>query len=111
MPSPFPGMNPYLEHSTFWSSFHTRLMVAIAEVVAPQLSSQYYVEVEFRTYQSDEDEEELLIGIPDAIVFARQDDVLIAEPPMIESVSTATQLRSEQVSRVRRRSLYGTIHF
>ncbi|WP_071818210.1 DUF4058 family protein [Crocosphaera subtropica] len=26
--SPFPGMNPYLEASTFWSAFHSRLIVA-----------------------------------------------------------------------------------
>ncbi len=41
----FPGMDPYLEYSAFWSSFHTRLMVAIAEGLEPQLESQYYVEV------------------------------------------------------------------
>jgi hypothetical protein len=35
MRSPFPGMNPYLEQPAFWSSFHTRLMVAIADTVAP----------------------------------------------------------------------------
>jgi len=98
MPSPFPGMNPYLEYPAFWSSFHTRLIVAIADVVAPQLSSQYYVEVESRTYQSDESEEELLIGIPDAIVFARQEDALTTESPIIESASTATQIRPEQVT-------------
>ena len=98
MPSPFPGMNPYLEYPAFWSSFHTRLMVAIADVVAPQLSSQYYVEVESRTYQSDEGEEELLIGIPDAIVFAGQDDGLSPKSSSLEGVSTATQLRPEKVT-------------
>ncbi|PZV05294.1 MAG: hypothetical protein DCF22_24785 [Leptolyngbya sp.] len=98
MPSPFPGMNPYLEYPAFWSSFHTRLMVAIADVVAPQLSSQYYVEVESRTYQSDEGEEELLIGIPDAVVFAGQGDLLSTESSGLESSSIATQLRPEKVT-------------
>ncbi len=46
MSSVFPGMDPYLEYPAFWSSFHTRLMVAIAESLEPQLGSQYYVEVE-----------------------------------------------------------------
>ena len=31
MPSPFPGMNPYLEHPDRWSTVHNRLMVAIAD--------------------------------------------------------------------------------
>ncbi|WP_325052262.1 DUF4058 family protein [Dulcicalothrix desertica] len=52
MPSPFPGMDPYLEQPTFWSSFHSRLIVAIADAIEPQLSSEYYVEVETRTYQT-----------------------------------------------------------
>ncbi|BAU14875.1 hypothetical protein LEP3755_54300 [Leptolyngbya sp. NIES-3755] len=71
MPSPFPGMDPYLEYPAFWSSFHTRFIVAIADAIEPQLSSNYYVEVESRTYQSEADEE-ILIGIPDAIVFAEK---------------------------------------
>ncbi|MGK7884891.1 MAG: DUF4058 family protein, partial [Crocosphaera sp.] len=27
MPSPFPGMNPYLELPQFWSQVHNRLIV------------------------------------------------------------------------------------
>ncbi|WP_255516176.1 DUF4058 family protein [cf. Phormidesmis sp. LEGE 11477] len=42
MASPFPGMDPYLEQSAFWSSFHTRLMVAIADALAADLRPTYY---------------------------------------------------------------------
>jgi Protein of unknown function (DUF4058) len=70
MLSPFPGMNPYLEQPAFWSSFHNRFMIAIANIIEPQLSDRYYVDVETRTYQSDETGEEVLIGIPDAVVFS-----------------------------------------
>lgn len=97
MPSPFPGMDPYLEYPAFWSSFHTRLMVAIADAITPQLGSQYYVEVESRTYQSDEANEELLIGIPDAIVFAGRADVTLTESPTTATTSVTTQLRPEKV--------------
>lgn len=72
MPSPFPGMNPYLEHPAFWSSFHTRLMVAIADAIEPQLSSHYYVDVEARTYQSNEGDEELLIEIKERYLEVRE---------------------------------------
>jgi len=34
MPSPFTGMNPYLEHPTLWSEVHKRLIVAIADALA-----------------------------------------------------------------------------
>jgi hypothetical protein len=97
MRSPFPGMDPYLEYPVFWSSFHTRLMVAIAEAIEPQLDPRYYVEVESRTYQSDEGDEELLIGIPDAIVFSRQSDIPSPEISFVEETAIATQPRLETV--------------
>jgi hypothetical protein len=68
MPSPFPGMDPYLEQPTFWSSFHSRLIVALADALAPQLRPRYYVEVETRTYTDTAEGGELLMGIPDAVV-------------------------------------------
>lgn len=36
--------------AAFWSSFHSRLIVAIADAIEPQLGPQYYVEVETRIY-------------------------------------------------------------
>lgn len=50
MRSPFPGMNPYLEQPIFWSEFHSRLIVAIADALAPKLLPKYYIGVETRTY-------------------------------------------------------------
>jgi hypothetical protein len=74
MRSPFPGFDPYLEHPIFWLSFHTRLMVAIADALAPDLRPRYYVEVETRTYQElegeEDDDDELLVGIPDTAVLS-----------------------------------------
>ena len=69
MPSPFPGMNPYLEHPALWSKVHKRLIVALADSVAPQLRPKYIVDIEERVYQtSGEDslevlEEWVLVGI------------------------------------------------
>ncbi|MEC4816851.1 MAG: DUF4058 family protein [Scytonema sp. PMC 1069.18] len=97
MPSPFPGMDPYLEQPIFWSSFHSRLIVAIADFIEPQLSPQYYIEVETRTYESDESEDDVLIGIPDAIVFSGQFNTTTSEQLSDES-SLATQSRPERVS-------------
>jgi len=69
MASPFLGMDPYLEQPAFWSPFHNRLMIAIANRISPQLRPQYYVEVETRSYM-DTPESDLLIGIPDAVVLS-----------------------------------------
>lgn len=67
MASPFPGMDPYLEQPAFWPPFHNRLMVGLANRIAPALRPHYYVEVETRSYM-DTSEGELLIGIPDAVI-------------------------------------------
>jgi Protein of unknown function (DUF4058) len=71
MASPFPGMNPYLEAPELWSEFHSRLIVAIADALDELLSRQYRVAVEKRVYLSQEDEQ-LLIGIPDVAVMGAQ---------------------------------------
>jgi hypothetical protein len=51
MPSPFPGMNPYLEHPDRWSTVHNRCIVAIADVLTPLLIPRYQVDIEKRIYQ------------------------------------------------------------
>lgn len=33
MPSPFPGMNPYLEQEDVWHDFHKRFLPAAAEMI------------------------------------------------------------------------------
>jgi hypothetical protein len=43
MSNPFPGMNPYLEQSEFWSDFHAQLVAACARVLAPKLRPKYRV--------------------------------------------------------------------
>ncbi|MBD2344732.1 DUF4058 family protein [Anabaena subtropica] len=67
MPSPFPGMNPYLENPQLWAEVHSRFIVAIADEIAPQLRPQYRVAVEKRVYQMI-DENSILVGIPDVII-------------------------------------------
>ncbi len=71
MPSPFPGMNPYLENPELWSAVHSRLIVAIADALADTLSQDYRIEIEKRTYWSDETGDDLLIGIPDVSLLSR----------------------------------------
>ncbi|MDJ0707920.1 MAG: DUF4058 family protein [Leptolyngbyaceae cyanobacterium MO_188.B28] len=64
MRSPFPGMDPYLEHLDLWPEFHSRLIVGIADAIARPLRPNYYVAVEKRTYMAEPDDS-VLVGIPD----------------------------------------------
>ena len=56
MPSPFPGMDPYLEHPFIWSGLHNRLIVAIADEISAQVSQRYYVDIEQRVYVGELDD-------------------------------------------------------
>ena len=49
MPTPFPGMDPYLEHPDMWRDVHHRLIVTLADHLAPALRPRYRVKVEVRT--------------------------------------------------------------
>lgn len=49
MPSPFPGMDPFLE-SQEWEDFHTRLMTALSDCLSPSIEPKYLVRVERRVY-------------------------------------------------------------
>ncbi|NJK53854.1 MAG: DUF4058 family protein [Leptolyngbyaceae cyanobacterium SU_3_3] len=87
MPSPFPGMNPYLEHPELWSEFHSRLIVAIADTIFPHLRPKYRVAVEKRVYQMMDDSS-VLVGIPDVTIAKslkttdkKSSNLAIAAPP------------------------------
>jgi len=59
-------MNPYLENPELWSAVHNRLIVAMADDLVDRLSENYRVEIEKRTYFSND--ESVLVGIPDVAV-------------------------------------------
>lgn len=88
MPSPFPGMNPYLENIQFWPEVHSRSIVAIADALVLQLLPKYRVAIEKRIYRVN-GEDSLLIGIPDVTVQRLPDrtnslssNVAVAAPPL-----------------------------
>lgn len=50
MPSPFPGMNPYLEQDDVWHDFHKGLIPYISEVIVPQVRPGYIVKLDEHVY-------------------------------------------------------------
>ncbi|MBD2775388.1 DUF4058 family protein [Iningainema tapete] len=85
MPSPFPGMDPYLENPEFWAEVHHRLITAIAIALAPPLRPKYQVAIEKRTYLTTL-EDTVLVGIPDTTIYSRQRGNL--QPTTVETAST-----------------------
>lgn len=59
MPSPFPGMDPYLEEPHLWPGVHANLIVAMQELLNRRLRPHYVADIEERVYlrpESDPDE-------------------------------------------------------
>ncbi|MEL6161749.1 MAG: DUF4058 family protein [Cyanobacteria bacterium J06623_5] len=71
----FPGMNPYLESPELWPEVHSRLMVAIADTLNPQILPKYRASIEQRVYDLDADDS-ILVGIPDVTVEQRKSTAL-----------------------------------
>ena len=75
MPSPFPGMNPYLEREGIWHGFHERLCVRCADALVPQVLPKYIVQTDENVYIHELGADERgLVGRPDAFIteFQRQ---------------------------------------
>jgi hypothetical protein len=67
MPSPFPGMNPYLENPSLWAGVHHWLITEIARSLNPVLRPRYFVAVEERVYETSMTGTSA-VGIPDDII-------------------------------------------
>lgn len=81
MPTPFPGMDPYLERPSRWHPFHTLLIAEIALTLAPLVAPKYYVSVEERTYiVSGVSGEQSLVKKPDVAVISGPAGVEEATP-------------------------------
>lgn len=58
MPSPFPGMNPFLEQSDTWEDFHLNFMSRAQAILTERVGEHYFVKVEVRLYVHELSEDE-----------------------------------------------------
>lgn len=71
MPSPFPGMNPYIERPDVWNDFHDTFIPAVREVLVPRLRPRYYVRIEEHLYIHEPSADERFpLGRPDLSLHA-----------------------------------------
>jgi hypothetical protein len=50
MPSPFPGINPYIERASIWHDFHERWIPLAADLIGAQVLPRYYVRIDKQIY-------------------------------------------------------------
>ena len=64
MPSPFPGMDPYLE-GYLWPDVHSALAHKIRQQLAPQIQPKYVARLEISVIEDSSPEAEIGIMYPD----------------------------------------------
>ena len=85
MPSPFPGMDPYLE-GYLWPDVHHRLATEISRQLTPLLKPRYVARLEIYVLEDSSPEAEIGIMYPDVeVLTASQDDAFI--PPVSDRAS------------------------
>jgi hypothetical protein len=65
MPSPFPGMDPFLEKPALWLDVHLELISGIRAQLNAKLRPKYHIRAEERVYISDEDDPGREVIVPD----------------------------------------------
>jgi hypothetical protein len=85
MPSPFPGMDPYLEAPGLWPDFHGAMLYAIRAALSRMLPPGYLARVDRYVWLTDgEGAEDVLLGKPDVFVANGG-----AQTPRAEGTATA----------------------
>jgi hypothetical protein len=104
MPSPFPGMDPYLEHPALWPDVHHELISAIRELLNQVIRPRYVARVEERLYlTADYEPDPDFQRVPDVTVgLARPTaappptgTVAIAEPVLVRQAEPIREARVE----------------
>lgn len=85
MPSPFPGMDPYLEERSLWPDLHQQMINYISEALQPQLRPKYIARIGERIELAP-----LGKGYP---------DVMLIAPPPLSGTTIQTQRRTQWVRR------------
>jgi len=83
MPSPFPGMDPYLEVPSSWPDVHQRLITYIADVLQPAVRPRYHARIGERLYVVDM----VHTLYPDVVLVGRP----VHEPPSAAMAITAAE--------------------
>ena len=92
MPSPFPGMNPYLEQADVWQDFHQSFIPLLRQLLAEQVRPKYLVKIEEQIFIHELPEDQRwLIGRGDMTVSRADADsagtaIVLLEAPAIGRV-------------------------
>lgn len=95
MPSPFPGMNPYLEQPDAWQDFHNSFIPAIRDALSRQVSPHFFVKIEEQLFVHEPaTEERLRIGRAD-VALSKAVTIEFGSEPAVATLDAPEQLDVE----------------
>ncbi|MFN8497044.1 MAG: DUF4058 family protein [Anaerolineae bacterium] len=119
MPSPFPGMDPYLEESALWQDFRADLAVTLKHHLNQRIGPEYYATVETQSVPHDLDVEIANRIRPDVSIYEPLDTAPSELPaasaaslpsaPIVLPAVMSVKLRSVRVYRTETGELVTTI--
>jgi hypothetical protein len=110
MPSPFPGMNPYLEHPDVWQDFHQSFIPLLRQMLSEQVRPKYLVKIEEQIFIHEvPDDQRQLIGRGDMTVSRADADsidtaVVLLEAPAIGRVPLSVDVERYAFLEIRDRA-------
>ena len=87
MPSPFPGMDPYIEGYE-WDDFHGRMITAMSDALVPRIRPRYAVRTERRVYLEHDVDDPKFIR-PDLTILSDEERGLLPDGSSAASVTVA----------------------
>lgn len=101
MPSPFPGMNPFIEQDDAWHDFHERFLPVAAERIAPQVLPAYIVKIDEHVYiHENPHEPRRLLGRADLAVTPTGQAAPAHAPAGVIAAPAQVQLPAVDVERL-----------
>ncbi len=109
MPSPFPGMNPYLEAEKLWPSFQQQLMNCLYQMLLPNLVDRYRSRLTQRDYLTEEPLFTSVLKIehhePFMEIRGRNDDRLVTLIDMVSPTNRTAAIGRNQILQQRAQAL------
>ncbi len=113
MPSPFPGMDPYIEDAEIWRGFHQSFAVELVGLLNPVVGPKYFADVEVRMVSEeiniaavgDMIADAALVNriqkTPSSVVGTSRSAVAIPEAPVRRTIASPERTRLRAVKIVR----------
>ncbi len=111
MPSPFPGMNPYIERKAVWHDFHLGYIAAIKTALVPQVRPEYYAKIDDHIYDRTVEEGWYEERVRFIEIFEAKDHAVVTVIEILSPTVKRNNKEREQFIARRKQILESSVHY